>query len=374
LKRTRRKDSKMADKSVKMGDSYKKDSHMQQTATGRAIATEVLSKRVLKYIDENLADFETTAPFRIGEFGAADGSNSVGVLTQIVETIRSRSATKPIEITCNDLPSANMTALFEHLNPLKEKFGNLYIRANGDSFYNQLFPDNSLDMSFSFTSVHWIQKVPCFLNATVYTSFGSEDLDPEAVAAWKKQAADDWRFFLECRQRELKPNGFFYASTINYKDPASKSNQIQAQMNKDLMGILVGVLEEYGIAEHKKEFNTPMAIRQRTQFLEPFHGDNPIGLIEEYYEDFSFEMSMVQKMIDEGNIEGFRMMMKAGSKAVTGPYHKAKLAKIESLTDEQREEVFEKIYEKMFENLEKYLKDKGEERGIDYCEMIFCKP
>mmetsp|Transcript_4188 Transcript_4188/g.4674 ORF Transcript_4188/g.4674 Transcript_4188/m.4674 type:complete len:84 (+) Transcript_4188:1-252(+) len=83
---------------------------------------------------------------------------------------------------------------------------------------------------------------------------------------------------------------------------------------------------------------------------------------------------MVQKMIDEGNIEGFRMMMKAGSKAVTGPYHKAKLAKIESLTDEQREEVFEKIYEKMFENLEKYLKDVGEERGIDYCEMIFCKP
>jgi len=362
--------------SVKMSDSYKDNSKMQQTVTGRAISGEILAKPLLRYIDENAEEFASTAPFRIAEFGVADGSNSVDVLTHLIETVRSRSETKPIEILCNDLPSANMTALFENLNPLKTQFKEVYIQACGDSFYKQIFPDNSVDFAICFTSIHWLEKMPCFLEGTIYIPTATDGYSPEAAEAWKNQAANDWRNFLECRRKELKPKGFVYAAAPTQRDPPSKANLLQNTMNIEIMGVLVDILKEYGIDEHKKEFNLPITMRQKRQFLEPFTGENPIvGLVEEFFEVFSFEIPTVRELIKNGELDKLREMMKGMNKAAMGPFYKKQLEKIEGLTEEKRTEIWEKIFEAPFVGAEKYLEDiQSDEYGYtEYCEMMFQK-
>jgi len=363
----------MADSSssVRMGDSYKKGSSLQKTATGRAVESKILVQRLVKYIEDNPIEFKSEAPLRIAEFGCADGSNSVEIFRQLVETIRSLNQTKPIELLCSDLPLTNFSGVFDRLNPLREEFRNVYVSVIGDSFYSQIFADSSIDMAFSFSSVHWLKKAPCYLGSAMYTPQGLEGLVEEAIQVWKRQAQDDWVMFLERRQKELKPQGFVYVSTIGYHDHPNTGDAIHARVHRDMMNSIVNVLESENLGDHKAEFNLPMALRQREDYLKPFNEETVQGLRAEVYEDYSFEIDIFSKLLEKGDTETVLKMMKMGSQAMSGPYYKTKLSQIEGLSDEKRTEIWNRIYDGMTEEIAKYINDMKDNRSVHYNEFFF---
>jgi len=355
-----------------MDNSYRRVSAMQNSATQHAVDTKILHNHIIEYINNNRDDFWSEDPFTIAEFGSADGSNSVGILHQVISTIRSQNPSKTIKIICNDLPMADFTSLFQNLDVLKQEFGNIFISAIGESFYSQVLPSNSVDLAFSFTSVHWAQKAPCFINSLLFTGNETEKLDPEAVTAWKKQGEQDWELFLEMRYAELKRHGFIYVSTIQFAESSTQGLIGDESTNREAMSAVVRVLEEYNCEEYKTEFNVPAIIRNRQDFVRPLEKDHDAVAFQlDYYNDFCFKLEKFTNMIENGDRQEFLEVMKAATKAVIGLMFKSKLEKITRLSPEQREIIWNKIFDEMYTTLV-IVSDK--DQGFKYCEMVFSKP
>lgn len=150
-------------------------------------------------------------PFAIADFGAADGGTSLDMMRRVVALVRGRAPSRPITLTYTDLPHNDFSTLFRltqgllgdpSTSPLAATPG-LYISACGTSFYRQLFPEQTLDLGFSATAMHWLSRKPGTIAGHVHAVGASA---PER-AVFARQAEEDWTTILLARARELKPGG-----------------------------------------------------------------------------------------------------------------------------------------------------------------------
>ena len=82
-------------------------------------------------------------------------------------------------------------------------FNHTYPLASGSSFYLQCVPDNTLDLVFSATAMHWLSQRPCDISDHVHMVGASG----EEYQRFSGQAQADWRRILLCRAKELKSGG-----------------------------------------------------------------------------------------------------------------------------------------------------------------------
>ncbi|KAK6184247.1 hypothetical protein SNE40_006753 [Patella caerulea] len=161
-------------------------------------------------------------PFTIADYGAADGSISMALMTDIIGTVRSKCGkNKEIHVMYEDLPQNDFNSLFKRIhgiipNPRSylQDHENVYVTSTGTNFYKQCFPSNSVDLALSFTATHWLSK-PVYVYDHVYAYFTQNKDEYNAMA---KQAADDWVLFLKNRTKELKPGGWGVFSAAGSKD------------------------------------------------------------------------------------------------------------------------------------------------------------
>ncbi|XP_050408758.1 uncharacterized protein LOC126823796 [Patella vulgata] len=161
-------------------------------------------------------------PFTVAEYGAADGSISMELMTDIICLIRSKCGkNKEINIMYEDLPMSDFNSLHKRIhgiipNPRSYLLDheNVYVTSTGTNFYKQCFPSNSVDLALSFTATHWLSnKVDIFDHVYPYFTQNKDEID-----ALEKQAADDWVLFLTKRTKELKPGGWGVFSTLGTRD------------------------------------------------------------------------------------------------------------------------------------------------------------
>ncbi|UJR18245.1 hypothetical protein I4U23_005147 [Adineta vaga] len=120
-------------------------------------------------------------------FDSAHGSNSHYIMKIIIDLIHEIKKTeRTFLVIHNDLPTNDWSSLFNILLEDKSYFG----VANGRSFYEQCLPLNSVTLSHSSSSIHWLSRKPC-----------------EELEAFKTQAQLDYIQFLEHRSCELRPGG-----------------------------------------------------------------------------------------------------------------------------------------------------------------------
>jgi hypothetical protein len=149
--------------------------------------------------------------FAIADFGAADGGTSLDMMRRAVGLVRARAPARPVTLTYTDLPHNDFSALFRltqgmlgdtTVSPLAAIPG-LYIFASGASFYRQLFPEESLDLGFSATAMHWLSRKPGPIADHVHAVAST----PAERRVFARQAEDDWSTILLARGRELKRGG-----------------------------------------------------------------------------------------------------------------------------------------------------------------------
>lgn len=125
----------------------------------------------------------------------------------IIEYLReSKKDKRSFLIIHNDLPSNDWSQLFQLLNDDRTYYG----MACGRSFYEQCLPSNSVTISHSSTSIHWLSCKPCNIANHCSILFAQDDERNQ----FAKQARMDLSLFLKHRSHELIVGGVLIISIV----------------------------------------------------------------------------------------------------------------------------------------------------------------
>ena len=145
-------------------------------------------------------------PIVIADYGSSQGRNSMAPIRIAIEEIRARTeASTPIEVVHTDLPTNDFAALFTALadDPASYMAGatNVFPSAIGRSYFEQIFPANSVHLGWNTWALHWLSGEPIYAPDS---AIAMSSKMPDVIERLLARQAEDWRRFLSCRARELK--------------------------------------------------------------------------------------------------------------------------------------------------------------------------
>lgn len=146
-------------------------------------------------------DNESKTYLSIADYGCSEGMNSITTFTEAFLQFRQVSST-PIFITHTDLPENNWSAVNKAAGDPEKSYvslGDIFFSTLGRSFYNQIFPESSIDIGYSSFAMHYLSK-RCQRGPGEYGW-----IFPNA----RRQGFQDFTHLLSLRIKELKPNGTF---------------------------------------------------------------------------------------------------------------------------------------------------------------------
>ena len=185
-------------------------------------------------------------PLVVVDYGSATGRNSAKPVRTIVDTVRRRAANVPFVIYHNDQPANDFSSLFGWLAGPHSYLHDIdggFAYASGKSFYEQLFPDEYVDIGWSANAAHWLSRVPCAIVDHLCYWRGTPGLDKP----FRAQAAEDWRAFFEHRARELRVGGHLVVVVVRVDDERrSGGDHFVDVINEALVDLLsVGKLRRH---------------------------------------------------------------------------------------------------------------------------------
>lgn len=259
-----------------MTDSYNRDAAVQ--AAVFQSAAPVLASAMNRLC----SGLSREAPLlSIADLGTSGGSNSLHMLKFCVNFLRDQlsplagSNQREIVVYLNDLPDNDWPVLIKTIDSpasiLKTTVINpVYTYLVPRSFYEPLFPSNSLDFIVSMITLHWISKSPQCLYP--HLSHLEPGLAPDVKDIWAKQAHGDLTKFLRHRATELKPGGQLVVSMVakgaSGVGGVSESPQIGEWAAPALdFHTLVDLrcLESMGLLSHKEAARVSIPVYFRTE-------------------------------------------------------------------------------------------------------------
>ncbi|XP_042490300.1 S-adenosyl-L-methionine:benzoic acid/salicylic acid carboxyl methyltransferase 3-like [Macadamia integrifolia] len=227
--------------------SYAVNSTFQKTGT--TIAMKVVLEGIMKVYNSTLPQC-----LCIADLGCSSGTNSLLVLTQIIDTIesvRNRLGHPLLEyqVALNDLTGndfntifKSLPALYERLKKKKgERFGPCFISGLPGSFIGRLFPCNTIHFVHSSYSVHWLSQVPIGPEDNKGQIYLAKTSSSSVRKAYLEQFQKDFSVFLRSRYDELVPGGHMVMTMLGSKseDPFSRDfctlMELLAKSLKDLV-------------------------------------------------------------------------------------------------------------------------------------------
>ncbi|KAL0308769.1 UNVERIFIED_CONTAM: Benzoate carboxyl methyltransferase [Sesamum radiatum] len=197
----------------------------------------------LPVLDDTLRDMFAAAEscfpkcWKMVDLGCSSGPNSLFVISHILDTVEqlcrkknfSGSDNSPeLEVFLNDLPDNDFNNLFKLVSGQvigKNKKRRCFLYGLPGSFYDRLFPSNTLHFAYSSYSLHWLSQIPEGLEhnnkENIYMARTSP---PEVFEAYAKQYQRDFSTFLSLRGEEMIAGGRMVLTFIgrSVKDPSCK--------------------------------------------------------------------------------------------------------------------------------------------------------
>ncbi|GJU45829.1 benzoate carboxyl methyltransferase-like protein, partial [Tanacetum coccineum] len=172
--------------------------------------------------------------FKIADLGCSSGPNTLLSATNIIDIVheeckQNNRKAPQFQVSLVDLVGNDFNTVFELLPnfyaKLKEDkgkdFGPCFVSAVPGSFYDRLFPDESLHLVYSSYSVHWLSQVPEGLENNTSNIFFSKTSPPNVFEAYQKQYASDFTKLLQVRSKEVVSGGRMVLTLIgqSFSDP-----------------------------------------------------------------------------------------------------------------------------------------------------------
>jgi hypothetical protein len=193
-----------------------------------------LSKRIQM---EDL--YQTTARTRqLADLGSADGSNTLETLQVALQLL---PKDVPLHITLEEHPGSSQDLLQQNLEQYLQTQGNsnLSFSILMKSFYESLFPAESMDFIMSYICLHWLDtsqvnksiaewkrldggqrfedQIQCYQQ---FVHVNEVTAPPSLQEAWKRQLAHQHlSAFLQHRARELRPGAEMLLMMVGRPDP-----------------------------------------------------------------------------------------------------------------------------------------------------------
>ena len=187
-----------------VGDGY----YSQRTAGARNVIN-----IALPMVRAALAATPHTSRLRLADFGAADGGTSRGMWSSLLTGLREAGDDRQIEVIYTDLASNDFSTLFRMMQGFtgdpaeayQANLDNVFVHGCGTGFHRQLMANESLNLGFSATAMHYVSSKPCEIEDHVHM-VGANETEKDA---FMRQAAEDWESILLARAAELIPGGRF---------------------------------------------------------------------------------------------------------------------------------------------------------------------
>ncbi|KAM6581547.1 hypothetical protein CsatA_005321 [Cannabis sativa] len=227
--------------------SYATNSSLQKEVM--SIVRPILEKSIKVYCKKVLPKC-----LRIADLGCSSGPNTLTAVSTIFDIIEASCQslninTPTFQVFLNDLPGNDFNAVFQSLSSFYEKlkkekgdkFGPCFITAMPGSFYERLFPDNSIHIVHSSYSLQWLSKVP---KGLVDDETG-EARNKGNIYIWKTSSAVvfksyldqfqiDFTNFLRYRSEEMVSGGIMILTFIGSIDQSNSPKSIYEILGRTL--------------------------------------------------------------------------------------------------------------------------------------------
>ncbi|XP_030511136.2 probable caffeine synthase MTL2 [Cannabis sativa] len=214
---------------------------------------------------------------RIADLGCSSGPNTLIVVSDILDIIESictqslnkKNLPRAFQVFLNDLPGNDFNTIFQSLSSFYErlkkekgdKFEHCFIAASPGSFYGRLFPNNSMHIVHSSSSLHWLSQVPKELvNKQTREAYNKGNIcvsntsPPMVFKIYLEQFQKDFTNFLRCRSEEIVNGGVMVFTIIG----STKSDSPQSIL--EILGRALNDMAMQNIIEEESlnNFNMPL--------------------------------------------------------------------------------------------------------------------
>ena len=213
-------------------------------------------------------------PFRIADYGAADGGTSIDLHRAAISALRARAPHRAVCITYTDLPRNDYSALFTTVNggrpgvaSYRDEHDGIFVYAAATSFFEPIFPPGTIDFGFSATAMHWLSALPCPVSDHIHMA-GARGGEREALRA---RALADWQDILLARASELKPGGRLLTINLALDDDGRHMGNTGGANMFDVMNRLWRSLSDDGTitASEYRRTTIPQFYRTPAEFHAP---------------------------------------------------------------------------------------------------------
>ncbi|KAK1435044.1 hypothetical protein QVD17_00802 [Tagetes erecta] len=174
--------------------------------------------------------------FMIADLGCSSGMNTLSLSLNIIDTVHeacqeNNHKIPQFQVFLNDLFGNDFNNVFKLLPSFYktirkdkgEKFGPCFVSAVPGSFYERLFPDESIHLVHSSYSIHWLSQVPEGLENNKLNIHIAYTSPQNVLQAYRNQFHSNFTKFLRLRSKELVRGGRMVLTlpTRSSLDPAS---------------------------------------------------------------------------------------------------------------------------------------------------------
>ena len=150
----------------------------------------------------------SSAPVVIADFGSSQGRNSLLPLASAIKILQGRFAVgRAISVVHTDMPGNDFSTLFRLVDTDTDSYlrdqPNVFAYAVGKSFYEPLFPPNTITLGWSSYALMWPSQLAALIPGHIFSTRSSGAV----LEAFNKRGDEDWRRFLSLRARELRSGG-----------------------------------------------------------------------------------------------------------------------------------------------------------------------
>ncbi|KAJ1420771.1 SAM dependent carboxyl methyltransferase [Sesbania bispinosa] len=298
--------------------SYANNSLVQQKAISltKPIRKEAITSLYCSTLPRSLA---------IADLGCSSGPNTLFVVSEFIKTVEKlcqdfNHKSPEYKVFLNDLPGNDFNNIFKSLNSFKEKLsdemgsngiGPCYFSGVPGSFYDRVFPNQSLHFVHSSYSLQWLSKVPEGVENNRGNIYMASTSPSNVIKAYYKQFQRDFSYFLKCRAEEVVEGGRMVLTFLGRRsdDPCSKECcyiwELMATALNDM--VLQGIIKEEQLDTFNIPLYTPSPCEVKLEVLN--EGSFAINRLEvsevnwNAYDDwnaFNFESEMSESLSDGG--------------------------------------------------------------------------
>jgi hypothetical protein len=250
-----------------MLDSYNENSVLQ--ASCQAVGNPILASMAAQYAEQ--AATQRVSCVRLVDYGCSGGRNSHDPLHTLIQTLHSKMPELPAECVLQDLPSNpwNQVMMMQAPRLTASSDGLVHVLCVGNSFYNQICADQSVDLAYSYVAAHFLSDTPPLPSHVMM-----HEAHHDERAAWAVQAASDWEQFLLLRARELKHGGKMMISTMS-RDTSGYS----WQQFSHLVWESIQRARSRGLLTRREAeaLCIPACLRSEAEILAPFTARSPVA-------------------------------------------------------------------------------------------------